>query len=238
MYYAIVNDENRVKKTFTYDMTDYTLVLDSQFNTSRQCWKWEDNYGEPDIEDVCSFYDYIVTVESDKPVNIFEKHNIAFVDSLSYAESAYTMSAGLVIPQTLLPANDMSTSGGATGFYTDMMVTQFAGLGNGTIDPNLLAFYNDESFYASTFAHYNQDYFDPVTPGAFGGELTAYFTTWPSGPWTFSLVNRFAGDNYETKFYGAGMQILISTYKEDTNVRIKIYRKIVANMTAYEDNPQ
>lgn len=238
MHYAIVNDENRVKKAFTYDTSTYTLVLDTHFNTSRQCWKWEDNYGEPDVEDPMYFYDYIISVESDNPVNIFEKHVIAFANLLTFARNEYTLAAGLVFPVLYMPAGDMSSSGGATRFYTDMMVSHFAGVGNAAVDPNLLAFYTDESFYASTMCHYDPDYFDPVTPDPFGSELTAYFTTWPNGPWVFSLPNRFTGDDYEAKFYGAGMTLLVSTYKEDTNVRVKIYRKVVSTMTPYEEEPK
>lgn len=228
MYYAITNDENRVKKDFAYDTTDYTLVLDHHMNTERVAWKWEDNIGNPKE---LNYYDYLITIESDKPVNIFEKHVIAVADTI--VEGA--IGSGFMIPKAHLPGNEMMGTGGATGFYSDLMVSASAGLPQlaGTVNANPLSFDTDETFFASMFAHYNQPCFNSVAPTAFGSELTNFLADM-NPPLTFSLVNRFPGDFYSARFYGAAMSVFISTYKEDSNVRIKIYRKVVAAMDVLE----
>lgn len=224
MHYAITNDENRVKKTFAYDTTDYTLVLDHHMNTERVAWKWEDNpMGDlSKIQTAPYYYDYIISVEADKPVNIFEKHVIGVATLMDENEDQYFISTGYVLP--VLPANQMMGTGGATGFYTDMMVSAYAGVPQmaGGINANPLAFNTDETFFTSMFAHYSAAYFAPA--GIFGDELDNFFNDMKP-PLLFSLVNRFPGDFYAAKFYGAGMSLFLSTYKEDSNVRIKIYRK-------------
>lgn len=224
MYYAITNDENRVKKDFAYDTTDYTLVLDHHFNTERQAWKWEDNpMGNLlKIKTAPYYYEYIISVEADKPVNIFEKHVIGVATLMAENEDEYFISTGYVLP--VLPANQMMGTGGTTGFYTDLMVSAYAGFPQlaGGVNANLLAFNTDETLFASMFAHYSAACFIPA--GVFGDELDDFFHDM-NPPFLFSLVNRFPGDFYSARFYGAGMSLFLSTYKEDSNVRIKIYRK-------------
>jgi len=237
MHYAITNDENRVKKTFAYDTTDYTLVLDHHMNTERVAWKWEDNpMGDlSKIQTAPYYYDYIISVESDKPVNIFEKHVIAVATSINDNERQCYIATGYYLP--LLPSNEMTGTGGATGFYTDMMVSAYAGAPqlSGGVNANPLAFNTDETFFASMFAHYDQTCFAAV-PNFFGDELDNFLNDM-TPPILFSLVNRFPGDFYAAKFYGAGMSLFLSTYKEDSNVRIKIYRKQVTVMSAISEQP-
>jgi hypothetical protein len=233
MYYAIVNDENRVKKEFAYNTADYTLLLDHHMNTEKQAWKWEDNpMGDLSKLSVApNYYDYIITIESDKPVNIFEKHVIAVSTLMDQAENEYYISTGYVLPAASLPLNQMMGTGGATGFYTDMMVSAYAGMSQLAFAVNLnpLSFNTDETFFASMFGHYNQACFTVPATDTFGDEFDNFFHDMKS-PLLFSLVNRFPGDNAEMRFSGAGMSLFISTYKEDSNVRIKIYRKTVTAM--------
>ena len=233
MHYQIVNDENRVRKTFAYDTSEYTLLYDGNMNTERQAWKWEHNIGKAGIDNRPYYYDYLVTIESDKPINIFEKHVIA-VSSVLYDDVKNVFfGTGVVLP--VLPQNEMMSTGGPAGFYTDMLVTTYAGVPQlaGAIDANLLAFYTDETLFFSTFAHYNSEYFDPLLLEPFGDDLVTFLRD-AGEPVVFSLANRFVGDFFALRCYGAGLSLFLSTYEEDTNVRIKVYRKEIALMTVIE----
>lgn len=230
MYYAIVNEENRVKKEFVYDTSDYTLLLDTQFLVDSQAWKWEQNIGEVSLESPPNYYEYLVTLESDHPVNVFEKHDIAAITAVEEYESEYYISTGVHLPASALPDNEMIGTGGATGWYTDMMASEFAGVGTLAVDPNPISFYMDESWTKSTFCHYDEDIFASYT--AFGAELVPFFVTYPNGPWVFSLVNRGVCDLFCMRSYGAGLHLITSKYENDTHVRLKIYRKTIGSMTA------
>lgn len=240
MHYQITNDENRVYKTFAYDTSTYELVYDGNINVMDQAWKWEHNIGDTGKDARSTYYDYLVSVEADKPINIFEKHVIAVAQTFyEDVSNNYYILTGCTLPQAALPDNEMMGTGGVTGWATDMMVAGAASSDQvgGAVLLNLLAFNTDETFFASLFGHYNQRTFHPTIPEQIGDELYLFIDDM-GAPITFSLVNRFVGDFFSIRAYGGGLSLFLSKYEEDTNVRIKIYRKAVATMSLFDWDPE
>lgn len=240
MHYAITNEENRVRKTFAYDTSTYELVYDGNINVMDQAWKWEHNIGYTGKEARPTYYDYLVTVESDKPINIFEKHVIAVAQSFyKNMHGDYFILTGCTLPQVALPDNEMMGTGGVTGWATDMMIAGAAAsdqLG-GLVLLNLLAFNTDETFFASLFGHYNRGIFHPTIPEQIGDEFYLFIQDMGT-PLVFSLVNRFVGDFFALRAYGGGLSLFLSKYEDYTNARIKIYRKAISTMSLFDWEPE
>ena len=213
---AIIRGDNKIKKRFSFDESEYTLVFSARQLVERNPFAWEDVIPE---ELTTSLYgqEYVVVFHSDKPANVAVLSHIA-KGYLTTEVNNITITSGFALHQSDLPDNSI------TGVvYTDAYFTVDIGGAfklTGT---------------ANTSFKYDKEYFGPASYTHSIDELEKYVDG--GGTNTFSLVNKFAGDVFMAKTCGIGMSLLICGMEDITDCTIDVYRKSTGNHLVTVDVP-
>lgn len=235
---SLLYNTRRLAKSFyvkeletTGVLTDYELVLERDFVSSREVWKWTDPIFITTDDQIQGYpvtaYDkqYAVQVSSEKPVNIVCTFDIMSGQTEHYQGETETYP----IVGFRVNTNDLITCE-----YDLILNPCFMYSMVNTTLQNLMPFltfcdqYNSTNITNMLMNNYTLQSFCDELFGINNNTLDYVIG---------SVYTKTTGDYYFNQHKALGMNLFINTHEEDTSVLVKIYRKLTRSLTEEYEAP-